>query len=411
MKPPFKPFTALRISDSSTAKQVLAPPYDVLTYEEARQLGAISDKNFVHVSRAEINLSGDHHNSSSQTVYELAAQALNQLVDKQVLTQDETPYWYIIKITDDDGHKQVGFGGIASCAAYEKNIIAQHELTRPDKEDDRLNQIETTQAQTGPVLLVHEDNQILDKFAQDIIDHHKPDIEARVEFNRAFYQMWIIRDIQQIETISQQFNMMKKMWIADGHHRAAAAYRLSKKYPDNKDCGWFLATSFPASQMKLLAYHRFVTQCHISLPKLLAQLENNFAIQEITKLRLAKQKGEMIMLIEDKIFALKISPQHSPNSRAEALDVAILTNHILSPIFDIHNLREDQRISFIGSNKQPEEIWQKVKETKDSIAFLMYPVQMQDIMDIASHGEIMPPKSTWFEPKLADGLINHKIHI
>ncbi len=407
----FKPFTALRVHDSFTAKQVLAPPYDVLTYEEAACIGKQSDKSFVHVSRAEINLTDNNHDPSSQAVYALAAQALRSLIAKQVLIQDQAPYWYIIKVTDEDGHQQTGFGGLASCAAYEKNIIAQHELTRPDKEDDRLNQIETIKAQTGPVLLVHQDDPALDKLAQNIIDTAQPDIEAHVGFNRAFYQMWIIRKDQQIQAISQQFSSMQQMWIADGHHRAAAAYRLSKKYPEIEDCQWFLATSFPASQMKLLAYHRFVRQYDVPFSQLLSRLKSDFVVQELEKLRSPAQKGEMIMLTESKIFSLKIQSKQRSSKRAEALDVAILTDHILSPIFGIHNLREDGRISFIGSHKQPKEIWQEVKTTADSIAFLMYPVQMQDIMDIASHKEIMPPKSTWFEPKLADGLINHKIRI
>ncbi len=402
----FKPFKALRPQNNDYAQKIIAPPYDVMTSHEAHKFATFSKESFVHVSRAEVDLPStiDPH---SQSVYNQAAQALNKLIADKALIREKTDCWYMIQIEDSFGHKQIGFGGIASCRAYEENIIARHELTRPDKEEDRLNQIKTLGAQTGPVLLTHSPSAILSNFASHHIKNNRPFFTAQTPHDKAIHNLWIIEDTQDITLISDTFKAMGKLWIADGHHRSAAATRLSKRLADNKAAQWFLAVSFPSNEMKLLDYNRLVTSLgSLSTETFLEQLKTDFTLTKLSHPQKPEKEGEMTLFLKNAIYNLKFNHPKSKDA-VKSLDVAILGDYILNPILGIKDIQNDKNIHFAGGARGISYLQEKVDSGQEACAFAMYPTPMEAVMNVADNHQIMPPKSTWFEPKLADGLISH----
>ncbi len=404
----FKPFKALRPQNNDYAQKIIAPPYDVMMPHEAQKFAKLTPESFVHVSRAEIDLPEDT-DPHSQAVYIQAAKALNKLIEDKALIREKTDCWYIIQIEDKSGHKQIGFGGIASCRAYEDNIIARHELTRFDKEEDRLNQIKTLDAQTGPVLLTHKPSALLSDFAENHIKNNKPFCKAQTPHDDATHSLWIIDNAQDITLISQAFKAMKKLWIADGHHRSAAALRLSKQLVDKEAASWFLAVSFPSNEMKLLDYNRLITSLGtFTDDDFLNKLKNNFTVTRLSKPEKPKVEGQMTLFLKDAVYLLTFKHPKSVDA-VKNLDVAILEDYILKPILGIKDIRSDENIHFAGGVRGLSYLQQRVNSAQDACAFAMYPTPMDAVMDVADNNQIMPPKSTWFEPKLADGLISHKL--
>ncbi len=402
----FKPFKALRPQSSKYAQKIIAPPYDVMMPHEAKELAALSKESFVHVSRAEVNLSADT-NPHSQIVYDHAAQALNKLIEDKALIQEEIESWYLIQIEDKTGHSQIGFGGIASCHAYEENKIARHELTRFDKEEDRLNQIKTLGTQTGPVLLTHRPSAILSEFAENHIKNNKPFCTAQTPHDGATHRLWIINSQAEISIISTAFDKMEKLWIADGHHRSAAATRLAAELKHNQLAQWFLAVSFPSDEMKLLDYNRLIVSLKdLSNDDFLNKLTNDFHIQKLEKPQRPQKEGQMTLLLKNAAYHLTFKHTKS-NDAVESLDVAILENYVLKPILDITDIRSDNNIHFAGGARGISYLEEKVNSGQDACAFAMFPTPITAVMEVANNNQIMPPKSTWFEPKLADGLISH----
>ncbi len=402
----FKPFRALRPQNNDYAQKIIAPPYDVMMPHEAKKFAALSPESFVHVSRAEVDLAS-HIDPHNQIVYDQAAQALNNLVNSHALVREKTDCWYMIQIEDKTGHRQVGFGGIASCRAYEENIIARHELTRPDKEEDRLNQIQTLGAQTGPVLLTHKPSALLSRLAENHIKNNRPFCKAKTPHDEATHSLWIIEEKQDISLISDEFDTMEKLWIADGHHRSAAATRLSKKLPNNEAAQWFLAVSFPANEMKLLDYNRLIVSLgELSDGIFLDKLKTHFTITPLTQAEQPKKEGQMTLFLKDNFYSLTFNQPKSDDG-VKSLDVAILEDFILKPILGITDIRSDENIHFAGGVRGLSYLQEKVNSGQDACAFAMYPTPMEAVMNVADNNQIMPPKSTWFEPKLADGLISH----
>ncbi|MFV0432322.1 MAG: DUF1015 domain-containing protein [Alphaproteobacteria bacterium] len=404
----FRPFKALRPSSQKEAKEIIAPPYDVMMIDEAKKYANLSPLSFVHVSRAEVDLS-DNIDPHSQTVYNKAAQAMEELCQTGAIVQEESECWYIIQIEDKEGHIQTGFGGVASCQAYDKNIIARHELTRPDKEEDRLNQIWTIGAQTGPVLLTYKPNLLLAKFAAEFTQKTAPFIEAQTPHDGATHRLWIVDSKEDISYISQQFDSMEKLWIADGHHRSAAASRLAKRVENNPNAQWFLSVSFPADEMKLLDYNRLVVDLNgYDCSTFLEKIAGDFIVEKQSKLQKPTKEGQMTLILATGSYLLTYKHE-KPKDAAQKLDVAILSDKILAPILNIKDLRVDERIHFAGGARGLSYLEERVQSGKDACAFAMYPTPMTSVMEVADANEIMPPKSTWFEPKLADGLISHSL--
>lgn len=404
----FRPFKALRPSTQENAQQIIAPPYDVMMMDEAQKYAQASPLSFVHVSRAEVDLEDDV-DPHSQAVYNQAAKAMQALLDSGAIIQEPNESWYIIQIEDQSGHVQTGFGGVASCAAYDKNLIAKHELTRPDKEEDRLNQIQTIGAQTGPVLLTHKPNDSLSAFANDYMVNNPPVIEAQTPHDDATHRLWIVGQPKDVAAISAEFNAMEKLWIADGHHRSAAATRLSKRLPDNPQAQWFLSVSFPSDEMKLLDYNRLVTDLGgYDEQQFLEKLAENFIIESQEKAVYPKSEGQMTLFLKSGIYLLT-DKDEKPNDAVKRLDVAMLADKILQPILGIYDPRTDNRIHFAGGARGLSYLQNRVQQGLDACAFAMFPTPMTAVMEVADAHKIMPPKSTWFEPKLADGLISHSL--
>ena len=404
-----QPFTGLRPVPERAA-DVAAPPYDVLSSAEARARAAGKPWSFLHVSKPEIDLA-DGVDVYSAPVYAKAAENLRNMLDKGVLRRDPEPCYYAYRLVM-DGHVQTGLVAAASVAAYDANRIRKHELTRPDKEDDRVRQIDATNAQTGPVLLAYPSapqvDEVLAQASKGI-----PDADVTAE-GGVRHTIWVIRDRTLIATITSAFDAMPALYIADGHHRSAAASRVAVARRNANATGaqshdYFLTVAFPHHQMRILDYNRVVTDLNgQSNAEFLAKVRGNYSVEEsATPVRPARH-GEVGLYLGKQWYRLQIKPQLAAAKDPVArLDVSLLSEHLLGPVLGIHDLRRDKRVDFVGGIRGLPELEKRVDSGEMAAAFALYPTTLQDLMAVADAGQIMPPKSTWFEPKLADGLVSH----
>ena len=402
-----RPFTGLR-PRTEDAAAVAAPPYDVLSSDEARQRAAGKTYSFLHISKAEIDLPPevDHY---APEVYAKSAENLKKLVDAGVLFRDKTPCYYAYRLIM-GSHTQTGLIAAASVADYDTNRIRKHEFTRPDKEDDRVRQIEALNAQTGPVLLAHADSDeaehlvasatagtpIADVTADDGIRH----------------TVWLINDADTVSRITAVIDAMPSLYIADGHHRSAAASRVAaarrgKSKPDSAE--YFLSVIFPARQMRIMDYNRVVRDLNgHSVDDVLKAVGKSCNITPASGQATPKRTGTFGMYLDGRWFNVEFKPEVIPSKDpVRSLDVSVLSEQVLGPILGIADLRRDTRIDFVGGIRGLAELERRVNNGEMAIAFAMYPTQMTQLMSVADAGEVMPPKSTWFEPKLADGLVSH----
>ena len=402
-----RPFTGLR-PRTEDAAAVAAPPYDVLSSDEARQRAAGKPYSFLHISKAEIDLPPevDHY---APEVYAKSAENLKKLIDAGVLFRDKTPCYYAYRLIM-GSHTQTGLIAAASVADYDTNRIRKHEFTRPDKEDDRVRQIEALNAQTGPVLLAHADSDeaehlvasatagtpIADVTADDGIRH----------------TVWLINDADTVSRITAVVDAMPSLYIADGHHRSAAASRVAaarrgKSKPDSAE--YFLSVIFPARQMRIMDYNRVVRDLNgHSVDDVLKAVGKSCNITPASGQATPKRTGTFGMYLDGRWFNVEFKPEVIPSKDpVRSLDVSVLSEQVLGPILGIADLRRDTRIDFVGGIRGLAELERRVNNGEMAIAFAMYPTQMTQLMSVADAGEVMPPKSTWFEPKLADGLVSH----
>jgi len=407
MRPLIRPFTALRPRPEHAAA-VAAPPYDVLSSEEARVRAAGKPYSFLHISKAEIDLPPevDHY---APEVYAKSAENLKKLIDQGILIRDEKPCYYAYRLIMGN-HTQTGLIAAASVADYDTNRIRKHEFTRPDKEDDRVRQIEALNAQTGPVLLAHPDSDeaeqlvaaatagtpIADLTADDGIKHI----------------VWRIEDEATVARISTVIGAMPNLYIADGHHRSAAASRVAaarrgKGRPESAE--YFLSVIFPARQMRIFDYNRVVRDLNgLSHEAFLKAIGERCTVTPAAAPVKPERTGTFGMYLDKRWYHLAIRPELVPqNDPVGRLDVSVLSEQILGPILGIADLRRDTRIDFIGGIRGLSELERRVNSDEMAVAFAMHPTQLSELMSVADAGEVMPPKSTWFEPKLADGLASH----
>lgn len=406
-RPLIRPFTGLR-PRSEHAAAVAAPPYDVLSSEEARLRAAGKPCSFLHISKAEIDLLPeiDHY---APEVYARSAENLKMLIDEGILFRDTKPCYYAYRLVMGT-HTQSGLIAAASVADYDSNRIRKHEFTRPDKEDDRVRQIEALNAQTGPVLLAHPDSEeaehliaaatsgvaVADLTADDGIRH----------------TIWRIDEDTAIERISAVFEALPSLYIADGHHRSAAASRVAtarrgQGRPDSAE--YFLAVIFPARQMRIMDYNRVVRDLNgHSVESFLKAVSERCIVTSCAGRVTAERTGTIGMYVDGRWYHLAIRPDLVPlQDPVRRLDVSVLSEQILAPILGIADLRRDTRIDFVGGIRGLAELERRVNSGEMAVAFAMHPTQMVELMTVADAGEVMPPKSTWFEPKLADGLVSH----
>lgn len=400
------PFRALRPRPDMGAA-VASVPYDVVNRDEARALASNNPWSFLHVTKPEIDL--DVANSYAPEVYEHGKKVLDRFVAQGVLQRDRQPAYYVYELTM-GAHVQTGVALCASVADYENNMVKKHELTRPDKEDDRVRHIETTQAQTGMVFLVHRHS--LQLFNITTGAKHQPPLYDFVAPDQIRHRVWSISDQKIVQTVTRLFGDFGPLYIADGHHRSAAASRVAQKYrsrqPGASTYEQFLAVSFPDNEMQILPYNRVV--------KDLAGFSGNQFLAELKKVAQV-QEGKwsqptlhhVAMYLEQKWYTVKLTTPSSHDPTAH-LDVSLLQQQVLDPILKIHNPRTDSRIDFVGGIRGDGEL-EKRCAAGWAVAFSMHPTQMSDIINVADADLIMPPKSTWFEPKLRDGLLIYSYDI
>ncbi len=406
-RPLIRPFTGLRPRPEHAAA-VAAPPYDVLSSEEARERAAGKPYSFLHISKAEIDLPPeiDHY---APEVYAKCAENLKKLIDGGILIRDEKPCYYAYRLIMGE-HVQTGLIAPASVADYDTNRIRKHEFTRPDKEDDRVRQIEALNAQTGPVLLAHPDSDEAERLiAAATAGTPIADVTADDGIR---HTVWLIDDAAAIERIGTVIDAMPNLYIADGHHRSAAASRVAaarrgKGAPDSAE--YFLAVIFPARQMRIMDYNRVVRDLNgHSVENFLALVGERYTVTPSSAPVHPERTGVCGMYVNGQWFHLAIKPElvrvADPVRR---LDVSVLSEQLLGPILGIADLRRDTRIDFVGGIRGLGELEARVNSGEMAVAFSMHPTQMSELMSVADAGEVMPPKSTWFEPKLADGLASH----
>ena len=402
-----KPFRALR-PHNEYAAQVASRPYDVLNSEEARQEAEGNLLSFLHVTKSEIDLPAaiDIH---TEQVYMKAKDNLEALIDKKVLFQDEKPCYYIYELAW-KGRTQTGLVCVSSVDDYFNDVIKKHEFTRPEKEQDRINHIRTTRAQTGNVFLACKDIKELD----DVFAHWKKQHNAYYHFAAAdgvTHAIWVVDAPATIDIITHLFEeKVPFTYIADGHHRAASAAKVSQQLADSEAAKYFLTTIFPANQLAILDYNRVVKDLNgLTESALLEQLQSDFEIERRETAVTPAALHEFGMYLGGQWYALKAKEGTFRNDPIGVLDVTILQENILEKWLGVGDPRIDKRIDFVGGIRGLGELEQRVNRGDVKVAFSLYPVSIQQLFDIADSGSVMPPKSTWFEPKLRDGLLTHLI--
>ena len=397
------PFRALRPAPGRAA-EVLAPPYDVLSSAEARTRAKGKPWNFLHISKPEIDLdpSTDPYDKA---VYAKAADNLKRMVDSGVMIREGKPCYYAYRLTWRD-RTQTGLACAASLADYATNRIRKHELTTPVKEDDRVRQIEAVNAQTGPVMIGYPNApEIGALLAQASTGTPEVDVTAD---DGVRHQMWVIADDAMIAKLSRAFDALPAIYIGDGHHRSAAAARVASARKGGGSHQYFLSVIFPESEMTILDYNRVVKDLNgRSAEQFLAELGESFTVAPSTKPVRPTSAHEYGMYLGGSWYKLTARPDLAPSDPIGRLPITVLTRNVIEPLLGIKDPRIDKRIDFIGGARGLEGLEKRVNSGEMAVAFALYPTQMSDLMAVADAGGIMPPKSTWFEPKLADGMVNH----
>jgi uncharacterized protein (DUF1015 family) len=398
-----RPFRAVRPARERAAA-VSSVPYDVVNTDEARRIAAGNPLSFLHVTRSEIDLP-DGTDPYSAQVYDRAKKNFATLGREAPLVEEDTPsiYFYRLRM---GGHEQTGVAGCFSLDEYDRDLIKKHERTRRDKEDDRTRHIIELRAQTGVVFLTYKASDDIDR----IVTADEPIYDFRAD-DGIHHTIWKV-PARETKAIVDAFTTVPALYIADGHHRAASAARARAELAvrgDAPEAASFIAVAFPDNQMQILAYNRIVKD-------LAAQTAHQFldTLRRRVPVKLGSPtpagKGEVSMFLDGGWYALDFS-QAPPadGSRASALDVALLQQHVLEPLLQIGDVRTDKRIDFVGGARGTAALEAAVKDGRAAVAFSMHPVTIGDLMSISDEGGIMPPKSTWFEPKLRDGLLTHTL--
>lgn len=401
-----KPFKALR-PHIEYAAQVASKPYDVLNREEARKAAAGNLLSFLHITKSEIDLldSTDIHDNA---VYEKAKENLQHFIKRKILFQEEEPCYYIYELQW-KGRTQTGLVCVSSVHDYFENIIKKHEHTRPEKEQDRIKHIRTTGAQTGNVFLACRDLKELN----DVFEQWKANNVSAYNFTAddgVQHTVWVVNKIATINIITSLFkDKVPATYIADGHHRAASAAKVSKDFP-SENAQYFLTTIFPANQLAILDYNRVAKDLNgLSGEAFLNRLNEKFSVTKSDTPVKPAQLHQFGMFLNGQWYTLEARAGTYRNDPIGILDVTILQENLMAEILDIQDPRTDDRIDFVGGIRGLEELENRVNSGDAKVAFSLHPLSIQQLFDIADSGGVMPPKSTWFEPKLRDGLLTHLI--
>jgi uncharacterized protein (DUF1015 family) len=409
-----KPFKGLR-PPAVLVRELACLPYDVMNTVEARNMAAGKECSLLHITRAEIDLPPeiDPH---SEEVYNKSVDNFARWQNKGWLVQDEEPHFYIYAQTM-EGRTQYGIVGCASVDDYLNGVIRKHELTRPDKEQDRMIHVRVNNANMEPVFFAYPAVKELDKLVRRIIKNQKPEYDFVAEDGFG-HHFWVVTNTETNRLIEKLFaEKVPFTYVADGHHRTAAAALVGKEkrernpsHNGTEEYNYFLAVHFPDNQLRIIDYNRTIKDLNgLSESEFLSKLENGFVVKEKgTRIYKPRKLHNFSMYIGGKWYSLTAKKgTYDDNDPIGVLDVTILTGQILSPILDIQDLRRSKRIDFVGGIRGLGELKKRVDNGEMKVAFALYPVSMKQLITIADSGNIMPPKSTWFEPKLRSGLVIH----
>ena len=405
-----RPFRAYRPCQGME-KRIAALPYDVYNREEACEVVKKNPESFLAVDRAETQF-GEEVDTYADCVYEKADRMLREKIQEGKFVQDPTPCFYLYELTM-DGHSQTGVVGCASIDDYRNNVIKKHENTRADKEEDRIRHVDTLSAQTGPIFLAYRDRADLQALIKKGKEE-KPLYDFTAE-DGITHRVYRIVDEGMQEKISRIFKEMDSLYIADGHHRAASAVKVGLKrraehpdYTGEEEFNYFLSVVFPDSELMIMDYNRVVKDLNGLTPEaFLSAVEKCFTVEEkgAEPVKPAK-KGEVGMYLDGKGYLLTVKEEYQSDDPVKGLDVSLLQDYLLSPILRIGDPKTDKRIDFVGGIRGLKEL-KKRTESDCRVAFSMYPTSIGELFSVADAGLLMPPKSTWFEPKLRSGLFIH----
>jgi len=413
--PVIKPFKAFRPQPELVTK-VASPPYDVLNSEEARQLVKDNPYSFLHVNKAEIDLdsSVDHYD---QRVYEKASENLNKLIKERVYLQDEQEKIYIYRQIM-KGRAQIGLVVCVSIDDYLEGKIKKHENTREDKEKDRMNHIDFTNANTGPVFLTYKAKDEIKQIVNRWTKEENPIYDFTSE-DGITHTCWVIDDKSTIQQLVESFAGIDYLYIADGHHRAAAGTKVGlkrreqlKNYTGKEEFNYFLSVLFPHDELYIMDYNRVVTDlAGSSEEKFIQKISEKFTVEKYSGEEPYRPEARHTfgMYLDNCWYKVTARPgTFNENDVVDSLDVSILQNNLLTPILEIEDPRTDQRIEFVGGIRGLEELEKRVKAGM-KVAFSLHPTSIEELMKVADAKRLMPPKSTWFEPKLRSGIFIHKL--
>lgn len=411
----FKPFKAFR-PRPELADKVAALPYDVMDSEEAREMVKDNPYLFLHVDKAEIDLDPSI-DLYDERVYEKARDNLNKMIADKVLVQDDNKCFYIYRQTM-DGREQIGLVGVASIDDYMDDTIKKHEFTRADKEKDRINHVDYTNANTGPIFLTYRSDEEINKITREFMADNKP-VYDFVSDDNISHTVWVIDNEDTNKRISKIFEAMESLYIADGHHRSASAARVGQmrreefpNYDGTEEFNFFLSVLFPDEQLHIMDYNRVVEDLNgNSEREFMGKVLDKFDIElyEENEPYKPEERYTYGMYLNKKWYKLKAKDgTFDPNDPVDRLDISVLQNNLLDPILGIEDPRTNDRIDFIGGIRGLEELERRVEEGM-AVAFSLHPTSIEDLIAIADAGQVMPPKSTWFEPKLRSGLFINKL--
>lgn len=406
-----KPFECIR-PDVKVADKVAALPYDVYNREEACEVVKNNPLSFLRIDRAETQFDSSV-DTYDEKVYKKAKQMLDEAVSDGTFIEDSDKAYYVYELTM-DGRSQTGIVACASIDDYQNNIIKKHENTRADKELDRINHVDTCSAQTGPIFLAYRADEVINKEVAKAKE--KDCLYSFVADDGVKHQVWKISEKESVETIKNAFDKINAIYIADGHHRAASAVKVGLKrreanpgYTGNEEFNFFLSVLFPDEELMIMPYNRVVKDLNgFSKEEFLDKIAENFELEKADSEVAPKEKGTYGMYIDKEWYLLKAKDKIKSDDPVNGLDVAVLQNNLLEPVLGIHDPKTDKRIDFVGGIRGLKEL-EKRCNSDCRAAFSMYATSISELFAVADASKLMPPKSTWFEPKLRSGLFIHRI--
>lgn len=409
-----KPFKAIR-PDAKYADKVISLPYDVMNRKEAAEMAADNPYSFLHICRAEIDLP-EQENAYDQSVYEKARDNIAERLASGVFVQEDKPALYIYRQIM-DGRVQTGIVGCVAVDEYQNNTIKKHEFTRVEKEKDRINHFDVCDADTEPVFLTYRDDKRIRTIMEGYVANHEPEYDITSD-DGIQHTLWVVDDPELVKSLTDLFDEIPALYIADGHHRSASACKVGLKrreehpdYTGDEEFNFFMAVIFPDNDLKIFDYNRVVKDLNGSTSEeFLDKIrEAGFDVEEKSSdIYYPEGKHIFAMFLDGKWYKLTARDSIIPDHVTESLDVAVLQNSLLHPILGIEDPRTDKRIDFVGGIRGLEELEKRVNDDME-VAFAVYPVDVDDLLRVADNNMVMPPKSTWFEPKLGSGLFLHSL--